>query len=81
MNDQAPTTPPPPPPPPVPFAVSAAASALGRRGKGVPKQFSEQEIAERTARIDVVNERRRTQSAKGTLVKRAVSKGTPTRRG
>jgi len=39
--------------------MNKAAQALGRLGKGVPKQYSAEEIERRTKLITAVNERRR----------------------
>lgn len=43
------------PQPPAPPTPSEAAATLGRQAAGVPKRFSPEELAKRTARINEVN--------------------------
>ncbi len=55
--------------------TSKAAAALGRKGAGVPKKFTPEELAKRTARIQEVNAKRKVAVSKGTLVRTAVATG------
>jgi hypothetical protein len=45
--------------------MNKAAQALGRLARGKPKNFSPEEIAKRTARIQAVNERKRQKTQDG----------------
>jgi hypothetical protein len=49
--------------------ISSVASALGRRAAGVPKKFSEEELAKRRAQMTQINATRtdRVSVVKGTL--------------
>ena len=58
----------------MPGPVSAAAAALGRRAAGVPKRFSEEELAKRREAMRAINERRVAVS-KGVVKRIAVSSG------
>jgi hypothetical protein len=52
----------------VPPAVSQAASQLGRRGRGRPKQITEEDRQRRSEQMKELNEKRRTIRVQGIVV-------------